>query len=84
MSKVFIEDRRRYEAGTLQYSGAYTWHPDHLVLECECGRFLFYPSTRPVCQCGNDHDSVVQELADMRFEEELPPWYASRCWLHEG
>jgi hypothetical protein len=84
MSKVFIEDRRRYETGKFRYGESYIWYPDYLVLECECGGLLFYPSTIPVCRCGKDHASVVRKLADMRFEEEPPPWYASRCWPQEA
>lgn len=84
MIESFGKDRRRHDVQKFSYSRACIWHPDHLVLECECGRLLFYPDPGSACQCGNDHASTVQELAGMKLEGEHPPWYDSRFWLHEG
>jgi hypothetical protein len=83
MIESFGKDRRRHAVQKFSYGRARGWHPDRLVLECECGRFLFYPDPRSVCQPGNDHTSLVQELTGMKLEEEYPPRYDSRSWLHE-
>jgi hypothetical protein len=43
MIESFGKDRRRHAVQKFSYGRARGWHPDRLVLECECGRFLFYP-----------------------------------------
>jgi len=84
MIESFGKDRRYHDVQKFSYGRARIWHPDHLVLECECGRLLFYPDPRSICQCGNDHASLVQELAGMELNVEHPPRCDSRSWLPEG
>jgi len=84
MSEILDKVRRHHESRKPPYGGACTWHSDHQVLECECGRLIFYLDQESACQCGNDHVSFVRELAGCDSKKSFAPWYDSCPWLHEG
>jgi hypothetical protein len=80
-----------YEDQDVEFGKVYTWYPETVVAECECGKRITYERPEIVsgsvsaCECGKDHTSRIrQELGVESQDEEgkekdkrLHPW---RYW----
>jgi hypothetical protein len=67
----------RYEVEDVQFGKVYKWHPERIVLECQCGQRLSLTASRTSCpECGRDHVLTVQEASTDRRQskETLHPW----------
>jgi hypothetical protein len=77
-----------YETQDVEFGKVYTWRPESVVAECECGKRATYE--RPgiisgsvsACECGKDHTSHIREELDVELPDEekdelLHPW---RYW----
>ena len=66
-----------YDVQEVEMGEVYTWRPESVVVECDCGeRLTLTASTTTCCECGADHNAVVQEgVSDERLEDEaVHPW----------
>ena len=78
-----------YETQDVEFGKVYTWRPECVVAECDCGERATYERPDIVsgsvsaCECGEDHTSRIRgelavELPDEEQEDELlHPW---RYW----
>lgn len=84
MMKVVERSAGYYEVQRVPHGKVYTWHPEHLVIECDCGERLFCTGPDFVCRCGTDHAGLVRELTSGIPEEDPHPWdHDYRRWLTE-
>jgi hypothetical protein len=78
-----------YEVQDVEFGKVYTWHPESVVAECECGQRATFERTEIIggsastCECGKDPTASIQEelVTGLLDEEEddkvLHPW---RYW----
>ncbi|HZY57915.1 MAG TPA: hypothetical protein VFE09_08990 [Rubrobacteraceae bacterium] len=73
--QVIMSTAGRYEVQELEFGQVYKWHPETVVVECDCGERPTLTSSTTTCECGADHAAVVREwLAFRRREEVARPW----------
>lgn len=66
-----------YDVQEVEMGEVYTWHPESVVVECDCGERLTLTASTTTCgECEADHKAVVQDgLSDERLEDEaVYPW----------
>ena len=76
-----------YDAEEVEFGRVYTWHPECVVAECECGRRATLKRSDVVedsvtaCECGQDYTARIREelVSDPLDEEDkaVHPW---RYW----
>ena len=76
-----------YDAEEVEFGRVYTWHPECVVAECECGRRATFKRSDVVedsvtaCGCGQDYTARIREelVSDPLDEEDkaVHPW---RYW----
>lgn len=76
MVTVIERTEGRYDVQEVEFGRVYKWRPEHVVVECGCGRTLTLTNSETSCDCGADHAAVVkEELSAERFGNEPPhPW----------
>ncbi len=80
MTRIIEDIEAHYETHEVPFGRSYEWHPEHIIVECDCGeRFTFTAtSTTTTCRCGTDHSGVVRDI--QKHEGRLPdksihPWH---------
>jgi hypothetical protein len=63
-----------YEVEETSYGHAYTWRPEHVVVECDCGERVVLTASETVCSCGADHAALVWE--SLASQKAPHPWDA--------
>ena len=66
-----------YDVQEVEMGEVYTWRPESVVVECDCGeRPTLTASTTTCGGCGADHKAVAREgLSDGRLgDEAMHPW----------
>jgi hypothetical protein len=66
-----------YEVQEVQFGKVYKWHPERIVLECDCGQRLTLTASITTClECGTDHSLAVQKASTDRHpsDQTLHPW----------
>jgi hypothetical protein len=61
----------------------YRWHPESVVVECECGENLTLMASKHTCEeCRADNRPVVEEVLEAPTEDEqeevVHPWLSLR------
>ena len=77
MAKVIERVQARYEVQEVQFGKVYKWHPEHIVLECQCGeRLSLSASTTSCVECASDHVLAVKEASANWYQSEQAhhPW----------
>jgi hypothetical protein len=78
MSENTEHTEGHYDVQEVEMGEVYTWRPESVVVECDCGEKLTLTasSTTTCGECGAEHKAVVQEgLSDERLEDEaVHPW----------
>jgi hypothetical protein len=76
MVTVIERTEGRYDVQEVEFGRVYKWRPEHVVVECGCGRTLSLTTSETTCDCGADHAAVVrEELSAKRLGNEPPhPW----------
>ena len=81
-----IERREgHYEVSEVPYGKVYSWRPERIVFECDCGERLTWTAPATICACGAVHTDVTQEAANGRPKEgPYRPWLAEYAeWRRE-
>lgn len=86
MATIIRQTEGHYEVEKVPYGKDYTWCPDCVVVQCDCGERLELTASQTACECGADHLSLVRgELGsrketgeDPRLEEEHNRWRETR------
>ena len=80
MKRIIEDVEAHYESREVPFGKSYQWHPEHVLLECECGERLTLSasSTTTTCRCGAEHAPTVCEI--QKREGQLPdktlhPWH---------
>jgi hypothetical protein len=84
MTTVIERIEGHYEVHELPQGRDYTWCPECVVVECECGERLLLTLSEATCRCGVDHTTVVRkELALLGSNAQAQaPWQGEhREWL---
>ena len=80
LAKVIERVQARYEIQEVEMGKVYKWHPEHIVLECQCGeRLALSASTTSCVECASDHVLAVKALKEAstdkhQSDQTLHPW----------
>jgi hypothetical protein len=78
VAKIVERARAGYEVEEVAYGEVYSWRPESVVVECECGEETALTQSEPACEeCGAEHTEIVREdLADRKTQgdEDVHPW----------
>ena len=72
--RVIEYEREHYEVHEVPYGKVYSWGPERIVFECDCGETHVWTRPVTVCACGAVHTGVSPE--ERRTDQEHP-------WLEE-
>ncbi len=72
--RVIAREPEHYEVHEVPYGKVYSWRPERVVFECDCGEALVWERPVTVCACGAIHTGVLQEPEVRRADEEHP-WH---------
>lgn len=84
--RVIERERGHYEIHNVPYGKVYSWCPDHVLFECECGERLTWTAPVTVCGCGASFTDVESPGLERRRtnEEAYRPWYEEYAkWRRE-
>lgn len=72
MTKKVVERlAAHYEVRDVEMGKVYTWRPEGVVVECECGNEQTLTASKYACdKCGTDHRTVVEEVLEPRADED--------------
>ena len=79
--KVVERVEAHYDVQAVEFGRVYTWCPESVLIECECGERLSLSASVTSCGvCGADHMVVVQEelAGRLQKDEVLHPWRYAR------
>jgi hypothetical protein len=78
---LIIEDiGAHYETHEFPFARSYEWHPEHIIVECDCGHTLTLTGTSATtaCGCGIDYGALVHDIRhrEERLRDEVVhPWH---------
>ena len=82
--RVIEHERERYEVHEVPYGKVYSWRPERVVFECDCGEPLVWTKPVAVCGCGAAHAGIpfegrrASEEPDHPWLEEYEEWCRKR------
>jgi hypothetical protein len=58
----------------------YSWRPESVVVECDCGERATLTASRTACgECGADQEAATEEVLDVRQQDKIEhPWRSVR------
>ena len=81
MPQIIESIEAHYSTLEVPFGRVYKWHPEYIIIECDCGQKLLITGTSniPTCpQCGVDYGALVHDIRcrerQVRDEDEHP-WY---------
>src|SRR5688500_15081651 len=76
--RVIAREREHYEVHELPYGKVYSWRPERIFFECDCGRTLVWEKHVTACACRAVHTGVSRAPEERRTEhawhEEYEEW----------
>ena len=72
--RVIAREREHYEVQEVPYGKVYSWRPERIVFECDCGETLIWARPVTVCACGAVHTDVSREPGGRTNEKPYHPW----------
>jgi hypothetical protein len=73
--RVIEHEREHYEVYEVPYGKVYSWRPERIVFECDCGETLAWTGSVTVCACGAVHTDVLREPKERRKDQRsYHPW----------
>ncbi len=73
--RVIAREREHYEVHEVPYGKVYSWCPERIVFECDCGERLVWMGPVTACACGAVHTDVSRDPAGGPADEERHhPW----------
>jgi hypothetical protein len=81
MARIDKAIAAHYETHEVPFGRIYEWHPEYIIVECDCGQKLLITATSniPTCpQCGVDYGSLVHDIRhreERLRDEEIHPWH---------
>jgi hypothetical protein len=80
MARIDKAIAAHYETHEVPFGRIYKWHPEYIIIECDCGQKLLITGTSniPTCpQCSADYGSLVHDIRhreERLRDEEVHPW----------
>ena len=77
MAKVVERLDEGYEVQEVEFGKVYKWHPERIVLGCECGQRISLSALSTSCvECGSDHLQAIKEASKegRHSDQTLHPW----------
>jgi len=80
VAKVVECVEAHYEVQDVEMGAVYRWCPESAVVECDCREEVALTASKTTCvECGVDHAAIVEEVLDVRPEDEGDhPWRSLR------
>jgi hypothetical protein len=83
VAKVIERVEAHYEVQDVEMGKVYTWRPQSVVVECQCGDNQTLTASKHACEeCGADHRPVVEEVLEAHPDEDEEgfdhPWRSLR------
>jgi alpha-tubulin suppressor-like RCC1 family protein len=80
MTRIINDLEAHYETHEVPFGRSYEWHPENIIVECDCGErvTLTASSSTSVCWCGTDHSVIIGEIQkrEGRLSNKIiHPWY---------
>ncbi len=84
MTRIIEDLQAHYETHEMPFGRSYRWHPEEIVVECDCGeRFtLAATSTTTTCRCGADQFGAI--IRDIQKREGRQPDKVIHPWHHDA
>jgi hypothetical protein len=80
MTRIIKDLEAHYETHEVPFGRTYEWHPEQIIVECDCSErlTLIATSTTTVCRCGTEHGAIIRDI--QKREGRLPdktthPWH---------
>jgi hypothetical protein len=84
VTRIIEDIAAHYETHEFPFGRSYEWHPEHIIVECDCGHTLTLTGTSATTacgECGADYGSLVHDIRHreerLRDEDEHP-------WDHDA
>jgi hypothetical protein len=81
VTRIIKDIAAYYETHEVPFGKSYEWHPEHIIVECDCGQKLLITGTSniPTCpQCGADYGYLVHDIRyreERLRDEDIHPWH---------
>ena len=81
MARIEKAAPAHYETHEVPFGRSYQWHPEYIIVECDCGQKLHLTGTSnlPSCpECGADYAFLVHEIRRRERQlgdEDEHPWH---------
>jgi hypothetical protein len=80
MTRIIEDIEAHYETHEVPFGRIYEWHPEHIIVECDCGeRFTFTAtSSTTTCRCGTEHGAIVRNIQKHKGclpDKSIHPWH---------
>lgn len=72
--RVVEREREHYDVQEVPYGKVYRWHPERIIIECDCGERLIWTAPVTVCRCGANYVYPGEEGTKRRPEATHHPW----------
>lgn len=76
--RVIEREEEHYEVLEVSHGKVYSWRPEHVLFECDCGETLTWSGGRTECRCGASYDEFGRERVESDAKSE-----AYHPWLEE-
>ncbi len=80
MTRIIERVEAHYEVHEMEMGIVYSWRPESVVVECDCGERATLTASRTACgECGADHEAATEEVLDVRQQDKVEhPWRSVR------
>ena len=80
MPQIIKALEAHYETHEVPFGRSYKWHPEHTIVECDCGEKITFTGISAIttCQCGADYGSLVHDIhyrEERLRDEDVHPWH---------
>lgn len=73
--RLIERESAHYEVQEGPYGKVYSWRPEHVLFECDCGETLAGSSERVECRCGAVYEGFGRERVEPEEERgAYHPW----------
>ena len=81
--RVIAREREHYEVHEVPYGKVYSWRPERIVLECDCGERLAWMGPATACACGAVHTDLSRDRGGWPTDEGHPWTEEYEEWRRE-
>ena len=76
--RVIEREEAHYEVHEVPYGKVYSWCPERVRFECDCGEVLTWTVPVTLCSCGASYAEIPSQQEERRAKGEV-----YRPWLEE-